>query len=249
MSNKIKQNPVSFSGPSTVPACQGVCQVGENNEITGYRTECFLQISPLPESWESLITTLSKFLPVPSHKVTSLAYCRIYKLSSPGTVAFINVCQPEAARCRPEPRTSASREYPDSLPCQVHLPHPGPPTIRLLQLGPQPSHLSPLQFSSSCHSHWCTEVPIPSKVSMGVAYREVWPLRWPGSSEGQNFHFCAPAQLKCQPQGCILTHFPPLGIWGRGPCEDPMPAPCAECGCWGIGREQKWGICWAGREE
>lgn len=125
MSNKIKQTTVSFSDPSTVPACQGVCQAGENNEITGYRTECFLQISPLPESWESLITTLSKFLPVPSHAVTSLAYCRIYKLSSPGTVAFINVCQPEAARCRPEPRTSASREYPDSLPCQVHLPHPG----------------------------------------------------------------------------------------------------------------------------
>lgn len=122
--------------------------------------------------------------------------------------------------------------------------HPPPPagTPTLTPLSPTVFFLLP--FSS------VQGRPHPFKGEYGCGVQgSLASLRWPGSSEGRNFHFCAPAQLKCQPQCCILTHFPPLGIWGRGPCEDPMPAPCAECGCWGIGREQKWGICWAGREE
>lgn len=52
----------------------------------------------------------------------------------------------------------------------------GPPASCLLQLEPQPSYLSPLQFSSSCCSHWCWGVTIPLKVSTGVRDREAWPL-------------------------------------------------------------------------
>lgn len=99
--------------------------------------------------------------------------------------------------------------------------HPPPPA------GTQPSHLSPLQFSSSCCSHWCMEDPKPPKVSMGV-----------GAGKP-----CAPAQQKCQPQRGALTHLPP-GSWGASPCEHPpipMPSPCAECGCRAGQRERLWG--------
>ncbi|XP_032341683.1 uncharacterized protein LOC116665673 isoform X2 [Camelus ferus] len=60
----------------------------------------------------------------------------------------------------------------------------------------------------------------------------VSPLGWPGGSEGLNSHLYAPAQLKCQHERRILTHLPhPGSEMASG--GSPMPAPCAECGCWG----------------
>ena len=56
------------------------------------------------------------------------------------------------------------------------------------------------------------------------------PLGWPGSGEGPSFHLGAPAQLKCQPEREILTHFPPSGSGvasGRIPSASPL--------CWGAG--------------
>ena len=67
------------------------------------------------------------------------------------------------------------------------------------------------------------------------------PLGWPGSGEGPSFHLGASAQLKCQPEHEIMTHFPPSGSGvasGRIPSASPL--------CWGAGglprREEKWGL-------